>query len=77
MKCCMHTPDLLIRCLVNVAELDVFTGVIELVKYILRNSKIDTCSEIEFNCGNGQCVPGLSICDMKYDCLTGADELLW
>ena len=37
----------------------------------------DECGEDEFNCGNGQCVHGLQLCDHKYDCWTGADELKW
>jgi hypothetical protein len=35
------------------------------------------CDEYEFDCGNGQCIPGLRVCDYKYDCYNGADELAW
>ena len=35
------------------------------------------CEEDEFNCGNGQCIHGLGICDGKYQCRNGADELEW
>lgn len=35
------------------------------------------CGEDEFDCGNGQCIPGLGLCDHKYQCLNGADELRW
>ena len=36
-----------------------------------------TCEEHEFNCGNGQCIPGLGVCDRRYQCMNGADELEW
>ena len=35
------------------------------------------CDEDEFNCGNGQCIHGLGVCDNKYECKNGADELEW
>lgn len=35
------------------------------------------CSEIEFDCEDGQCIPGLGLCDRKYHCRNGADELKW
>ena len=35
------------------------------------------CGEYEFDCGDGKCIPGLSICDNRFDCATGADELEW
>ena len=35
------------------------------------------CGEYEFDCGNGQCIPGLGVCDRKYQCMNGADELVW
>ena len=35
------------------------------------------CEEDEFNCGNGQCIPGLGVCDGRYQCMNGADELMW
>ena len=35
------------------------------------------CSDIEFDCGNGQCIPGLKLCDNGFDCYNGADELEW
>ena len=36
-----------------------------------------SCGENEFDCGNGQCIPSLSICDHTFNCLNGADELKW
>ena len=36
-----------------------------------------TCGEDEFPCGNGQCIHGLGVCDGKYQCMNGADELKW
>ena len=35
------------------------------------------CEEDEFNCGNGQCIPGLGVCDGRYQCMNGADESMW
>ena len=35
------------------------------------------CGKDEFDCGDGECIHGLQICDNKYDCSTGADELQW
>ena len=35
------------------------------------------CDEHEFACGDGQCVHGLTLCDHKFDCRNGADELRW
>lgn len=35
------------------------------------------CDEREFDCGDGRCIAGLSVCDYKYDCYNGADELQW
>ena len=35
------------------------------------------CEEDEFACGNGQCIHGLGVCDNKYECKNGADELGW
>lgn len=35
------------------------------------------CTEDEFDCGDGQCVHGLQLCDHKFDCKSGADELKW
>ena len=35
------------------------------------------CEEDEFDCGNGQCIHGLGVCDRKYQCMNGADELKW
>ena len=39
--------------------------------------KKTSCGEYEFDCGNGQCIPGLGVCDRKYQCMNGADELEW
>ena len=36
-----------------------------------------SCGEDGFQCGDGQCVHGLSLCDNKVDCLNGADEIAW
>jgi len=33
------------------------------------------CGEDEFSCGDGQCIPGLLLCDNQYHCSNGADEL--
>jgi len=38
---------------------------------------MNECGRHEFDCGNGQCIPGLGICDTKYHCMNGADELKW
>ena len=35
------------------------------------------CDEYEFDCGNGQCIPGLSVCNYQFDCHNGADEIQW
>ena len=35
------------------------------------------CEEDEFDCGNDQCIHGLGVCDRKYQCMNGADELEW
>lgn len=35
------------------------------------------CGEDEFHCGDGQCIHGLGVCDFKYQCKNGADELRW
>lgn len=35
------------------------------------------CQENEFHCGDRQCVPLVTVCDYRYDCLNAADELRW
>lgn len=35
------------------------------------------CGEHEWDCGDGQCIQGLGICDNQYHCLNGADEMTW
>ena len=35
------------------------------------------CGEEEFSCGDGQCIPGVLVCDDSYHCSNGADELSW
>jgi hypothetical protein len=35
------------------------------------------CEEHEWDCGDGQCIHGLGVCDNKYQCMNGADELEW
>lgn len=35
------------------------------------------CTEDEFDCGDGVCIHGLQLCDNKFDCRNGADELQW
>lgn len=35
------------------------------------------CDEEEFDCGDGQCIPGLGVCDNKFHCMNGQDELNW
>ena len=39
--------------------------------------EVSKCEEDEFDCGNGQCIHGLGVCDTKYQCRNGADELEW
>lgn len=38
---------------------------------------LSRCGEDEFDCGDGKCIPGLDICDNKYQCTSGADEVRW
>ena len=33
------------------------------------------CSEAEFMCGNGQCIPLAQRCDLNMDCADGTDEI--
>ena len=40
-------------------------------------SPVQPCGEYEFSCGDGQCIPGLGVCNNKYECLSGADEKEW
>ena len=35
------------------------------------------CEEDEFDCGDGKCIHGLGVCDNTYQCMNGADELMW
>lgn len=35
------------------------------------------CGEHEFSCGDGQCIETLAVCDYKFDCLNGQDEVNW
>ena len=39
--------------------------------------QMSRCEEDEFDCGNGQCIHGLGVCDRKYQCMNGADERGW
>ena len=39
--------------------------------------KPEKCDDDEFPCGDGQCIHGLKLCDYKFDCYNGADELRW
>lgn len=50
-------------------------GIWQLVHNILESA--EGCEDYEFNCGDGRCIHGLSVCDNNYDCLTGTDELDW
>lgn len=36
-----------------------------------------TCSADEFDCGDGKCIHALGVCDKRFDCYNGADELQW
>jgi hypothetical protein len=40
-------------------------------------TNMSRCGEHEFDCGDGQCIHGMGICDNKYQCMTGKDELMW
>ena len=40
-------------------------------------NQLSRCGEYEFDCGDGQCIPGVGVCDGKYQCMNGADELGW
>jgi hypothetical protein len=35
------------------------------------------CHEFAFDCGNGQCLAGLRLCDYRADCYNAADEIRW
>ena len=43
--------------------------------YILLVSVSPVCTEDEFECGQGQCVPKSKRCDLKRDCANGQDEI--
>lgn len=32
------------------------------------------CTESEFRCSNGQCIPAMRRCDSAVDCVDGSDE---
>ena len=38
---------------------------------------MNLCGEHEFSCGDGQCIHGLGVCNHKYECMNGADEIEW
>ena len=40
-------------------------------------NELKRCEEDEYDCGDGQCIHGLGLCDGEYQCLNGADELEW
>ena len=40
-------------------------------------NELKRCDEDEYDCGNGQCIHGLGLCDGEYQCMNGADELEW
>ena len=40
-------------------------------------NQLSRCGEYEFDCGDGQCIPGPGVCDGKYQCMNGADENMW
>ena len=33
------------------------------------------CTEGEFKCTNGQCIPAATVCDLERNCWDGSDEL--
>lgn len=35
------------------------------------------CGEYRFDCGDDTCVHGMKLCDNRFDCGNGADELGW
>lgn len=39
--------------------------------------KPEKCDWNEYDCGNGQCIAGLKVCDYRFDCANAADELQW
>ena len=62
----------------------VYTEIVDVEMYVeivseIISAAVDrfSCGEKEFDCGNGQCIPLLSICDHTFNCLNGADELKW
>lgn len=42
-----------------------------------NDSRDSRCKESEFDCGDGQCIPGIQTCDYKFHCKSGADENNW
>lgn len=48
---------------------------VDIVQSIVAS--MNKCDQYEFDCGNGQCIQGLSVCDSNFDCYNGADELKW
>ncbi|KJH47259.1 Low-density lipoprotein receptor domain class A [Dictyocaulus viviparus] len=49
----------------------------ETLKFITKTDKrsISHCSDEEYRCENGQCIPKENHCNRKYDCDDGSDEL--
>lgn len=45
-------------------------NLINLIRYL----NVEGCSQEEFTCGNGQCVPNYRKCDGRRDCSDGSDE---
>ena len=38
---------------------------------------MNICGEKEFGCGDNKCIHKLDVCDGNFECITGADEIMW